>query len=385
MLTVAIFTTTRAEFGILTPLIHQIGKTPEIEYMLFAGGSHLAYEHGKTINEIKQAKVNITDNFDFLMNGDDAFALSKGCGIAINEVAHIFNTHAFDFVILLGDRYELLTIASVAILFKKPIIHIHGGELTYGAIDEQVRHMITKAAHLHFVTCNDYYNNVRYMGEQEWRIVNTGALAVENMIANSNMEKTQPFKDVGLDQNKPVAIMTYHPTTREINVKPEIQIENIFKSLEDYPGQLVITAPNMDEERDVMVKAIMNAVKKNENYTYIESLGMQRYLSLVKHCDFVIGNSSSGILEVPFFKIPTINIGSRQDGRLRHKSIIDTGYDEMSIKKAIEKALKIDFRKELQTMEYKFGDGTASKKMVDAMLTLGKRKDLMNKKLDFPW
>jgi len=381
--TIALFTTTRAEFGLFISLLNNIDKSNDFKYKLFVGGTHLKKGHGETINEIKAKNFKISGVFDYLGNGDTAFNLIKSAGKATQQLADIFNDYKFDFVCILGDRYELLSIAQAAIIFRKPIIHIHGGEATQGAIDEQIRHMITKAAHIHFVSCNEYYQNVRDMGEQEWRIFNTGALAVDNIKNLIPKNKSNLFYELGLNENTKTILMTYHPVTLETRISPKQHIENLLDALDDFDLQVLITSPNMDTENEDIRKAIDNRIDKKK-YFFTESLGAEKYLSMLHYVDFVIGNSSSGILEVPYFKIPTINIGSRQNGRLRHESIIDTDYDIESIKRAIKKALDLNFRNSLKNMVYRFGDGQASQKMVDAIKKLANRKDLMIKKLDFP-
>ena len=383
MTTIAIFTTTRAEFGIFIPLIEKIIESNDMDYKLFVGGTHLKKEYGETINEIKEKGYEITAIFDYLTNDDSPEGLTKSTAKATHELAPIFNNESFNFVCVLGDRYELFSIIQTAIIFRKPIIHIHGGEATQGAIDEQVRHMVTKAAHIHFVSCDEYYNNIRNMGEQEWRIFNTGALAVENIKELANISKKEIFSSLNLDENIKTVLLTYHPVTLEKNLSVREQINNLFDALEDYNLQVLITAPNMDAENNVILQEIKNRTD-NKKYLFVKSLGVKKYLSLLPYTDFVIGNSSSGILEVPYFKIPTINIGPRQDGRIRHESIIDTDYNTVSIKQAIEKALTPAFRNTLKNMPYKFGDGQASQKMTNAIRKLANRNDLMIKKLDFP-
>lgn len=361
---VAFFTTARAEFGILSALIREIEKDAALQYLLFVGGMHLAEEYGCTVKEIEEQKFEISGVFDFLLNEDNPFSLAKSVGIATQKAAKIFKEFDFDFVCVLGDRFELLSIVANAILFKKPIIHIHGGEITKGAIDEQIRHMITKAAHLHFVSCNEYAENIRRMAEQDRRIFNTGALVVDNIKRIRKIPKTNLFKELKLNANLPTVLMTYHPVTLELSVSPLEQIDNVFKALKAFNFQVVITAPNIEMGRKDIVNRIKTEVHNKAHYHYFDSLGMERYLNLIPHCIFLIGNSSSGILEVPFFKIPTINIGERQLGRVRHKSIIDTDYSTESIIKSINKALSEGFTNSLKNMAFKFGNGNTARKMV---------------------
>lgn len=380
---IAVFTTSRAEFGILYPLIKQISVEEDIEFILFVGGAHLAEEYGKTINEIKDLGITITDTFDYLLNGDDSFSISKSFGIASYELARIFEKYEFDFVCVLGDRFELLSIIGNAILFRKPIIHISGGERTEGAIDEQIRHMISKAAHLHFVSCEEYAENLQKMGEPARRIFNTGALNVDNMVRLGGISKEELFEELNLDIQKPTAVMTYHPVTLEYSISPNQQVRNVFEALEPFNLQLVVTAPNIEVDRNQIISIINDNMKKNRDLHYFESLGFKQYHSLIPNCEFVIGNSSSGIVEAPYFKIPTVNIGDRQNGRIRHESVIDTGYSVKDIQTGIRRALSSDFRKRLNNMPFKFGDGHAAERIVDIIKGIKIDQDFMRKRLEF--
>ncbi len=367
---IAFFTTTRAEFGIISALIKEIERDNLLKYLLFVGGMHLADEYGNTVQEIQSYKFKISGYFDYLLNQDQPESLAKSLGIATLEIAKIFKDFEFDFACVLGDRFELLAVASNAILFNKPIIHLHGGERTEGAIDEQIRHMITKAAHLHFVSCEEYKKNVHNMAEPSDRIFNTGALSVDNIINQKNISKIKLFKMLKLKANLPTVLMTYHPVTLELNISPLEQIQNVFKAINKFGFQVVITSPNIDTNRHLIVEQIEKEVKNNSDFHYIESLGMQNYISMIPHCCFVIGNSSSGIIEVPYFKIPTINIGDRQSGRIQHESIINTDYSTKSIIDAINKAESKGFRQRLKNMNFKFGNGTAAKQMVEVIKSL---------------
>ena len=382
MLKIAVFTTSRAEFGILSSLLREIRKEDEIDYYLFVGGSHLVIELGKTINEIKD-EFEITDTFDFFFNEDSPYSLSKSLGIEQIELANIFRKYDFDAICVLGDRFELLPIVNTAIIFKKPIIHIHGGETTQGAIDEQVRHMITKAAHVHFVSCDEYKENIRKMGEPESRVFNVGALSVDNIVNNKVIIKSKLFNELKLDKSKNNILLTYHPVTLEYKLEPLTQIKNVFKALDKFNFQVVITAPNNEIDRNIIMGYIENIVNSKRDYHFVESLGINRYLSLIPHCEFVIGNSSSGINEVPFFRIPTVNIGDRQKGRIRHKSVIDVDYSINSIVKGIKIAIEPNFRKRLKKMKYKFGDGHAAERILKILKDIKINEQFMRKESEF--
>lgn len=380
---IAVFTTTRAEFGILSALLKEIGLSKQLQALLFVGGSHLTPETGNTINEINKSEFKITATFDYLLNSDKASKIAESLGIAVVKLSNIFATYKFDLVCVLGDRYELLAIVSNAIIFKKPIIHLHGGEITEGAIDEQIRHMVTKASHIHCAACEEYAQNIINMGEEKWRVHNVGALSVDNIKSIPKLPKYKLFKTLNLDPNKDTILLTYHPVTLEFNISPIQQIKNLFEALNNYQYQIVITAPNVDNDRDQINKYLKDQVNQKKDYHYFESLGFINYLNLIPQCKFVIGNSSSGIIEVPYFKIPTINIGNRQKGRIMHESIINTDYYTKSIIEAINNTKDQNFLNKLSNQHYKFGDGNASKKIVDILINTDINDKLLKKELDF--
>ena len=361
---IAIFSTSRSDFGILAPFISAIQESPSLQSLLFVGGAHLSKQHGETISEIEDYGFGITGQFDYLTKSDDQYSLSYGVSDAVKQVADIFERHKFDFVCILGDRYELLSIVINAILFGRPIIHLNAGEVTEGAIDEVIRSMISKAAHLHFAACEQYVENVRRLGEETWRIHNTGTLSADSMRLVPRIEKNDLFKDIGLDIEKKTILMTYHPVTQEIGVSHKVQIRNLFQALKNYDFQTVITAPNADHQRSIIQSVIDEETSANNSMILVQSLGVKRYYNLIPYCEFVVGNSSSGIIAAPYFVVPTINIGNRQTGRLRHPSIIDVDYSVEAINDAIRKALSSKFRNSLKNMRYMFGDGHAAERMV---------------------
>jgi len=382
--TIGIFTTSRADFGIFSAFLRAVQRTEDIAYCLFVGGAHLSNEYGKTINEIRGSHFTIAATFDYLLNEDTAASLARSAGIEMMNLADIFRLFEFDFACVLGDRFELIPIILNAILFKKPIIHLSGGEITEGVIDDQIRHMVTKAAHIHFVSCEEYARNVENMGEPRWRVFNTGELSIDNLANTQPVPKERLFEELSLDPGRVTAILTYHPVTLEYSVSPRRQVQNIFDALKDQDLQLVITAPNTEVDRETILDYIRDQVKKHPSYHYIESLGSLRFHSMLRYSKFIIGNSSSGIVEAPFLRIPSINIGDRQKGRLRHPSVIDTGYEVDAVARGIQSALEPDFVKGLENMVFKFGSGNASEKMIEAIRSIVVDQKFMRKSLVFP-
>ena len=374
---VAIFSTSRADFGIFEALLNHGNFN---EYHLFVGGMHLLDNLGKSLADTKC--YNITETFDFLSANDTASDKINSLAKEYILLREIFQKYDFDAVMILGDRFELIPIVHTALIYNKVILHLHGGEITEGAMDEQIRHMITKAAHLHFAACEKYAENIKKMGEESWRVHNVGALGMDNMLSIEPITKTILFNQLGLDLKKELVICTYHPVTLEFGITPLQQFENMMSALDNYKGQILMTAPNIDLSYSQILQAIESYSDKGIAI-FVKHLGVQRYLSLISHSDFVIGNSSSGILEVPYYKIPTINIGDRQKGRIRHKSVIDTEYTVESIQKGMEKALDPTFRNSIKDMEYKFGDGHTAEKIIDILKHVKIDQRLLRKRLVF--
>ena len=383
MIKVAIFTTARSEMAFLSPLIKKMNKEAGILPLLFVGGTHLKKEYGNTISEIKKLKIKITENFDYHFSGSSKKNISNSLSKAHKKIGEIFQKFSFDFVCVIGDRFEKLAEVSNAVLYNKPIIHIFGGERTEGVIDEQVRHMITKASHLHFTMSEEYKKNVIQMGEQKFRVHNSGSLSIDNIKSLKKITKKKLFKKLKLNYKKPVVILTYHPVTLEKKIPTLKQIKNIFKAIENYDIQFVITAPGHEHKREEINHFIKKKSEKSNKYIYIKSLGFENLFNLLPYCKFVIGNSSSGCIEAPYFKIPTINIGDRQKGRIFHESLINCGYNTKEIKKSINKALSPNFVKKTKKVKYKFGNGHASNKIVKIIKKIKLNEKFMKKKLIF--
>ncbi|MBN4056221.1 UDP-N-acetylglucosamine 2-epimerase (hydrolyzing) [Rhodothermus sp. AH-315-K08] len=381
MTTVAIFTTTRAEFSIYLPLLQAIERHPNLEYRLFVGGSHLSDTHGWTMSEIQASGVDVSDTFPYLVEGYNPHALALGLSTATHSVADVFERYDFDLLCVVGDRYELLAPVGNAILFGIPILHLHGGERTEGAIDEQIRHMVTKASHLHAVACEEYRQNVISLGEQPWRVHNTGALGIDRIASEAPLPKAVVFAELGLREDAPVVLMTYHSMTREAPVSRSGQIDNIFDALAEHDFQVVVTLPNVDTGFEDVVNRTRHRVGERPSWQIVKSLGSQKYHSLVRHSVFVIGNSSSGIIEVPYLRVPTIDIGDRQKGRFKHPSVVPAGYSRASIARAILVALSDDTKRQIDLMKYEFGAGCAAQKIINILDDLPSRTELLRKEL----
>lgn len=366
---ICIMTGTRAEYGLLKPLIKRVHDSKEAELQLVVTGMHLSPEFGLTYKEIEQDKYRISYKVEMLLSSDTAVGITKSIGLGLIGFADCFEQLKPDIVIILGDRYEMLAAATAALIARIPIAHIHGGELTEGLIDEAIRHSISKMSQLHFVTTEEYRSRVIQLGEQPDKVFNVGALGVENIKNVNLLSKKELEKELKFQFLSQTAMVTYHPVTLEEGTTKD-SFQNILKILEEKKGLfLIFTKANSDTDGRIINQMIDEFVRRNQDRcrTYT-SLGQKRYLSVLQYCNVVIGNSSSGIIEVPSFGIPTINIGDRQKGRVCAKSVIHCGDCENEIRSAVEKALSKEFQKVCGEVANPYEGKETSKKIFDTIL-----------------
>ena len=381
-----IFTSTRADYGLQRWIIKEMQNNNKINTYIVVGGTHLSKEYGNTIEEILNDNIENIIKVPFLNESLDAFSLTTSIGNGLIQISQIFNIYKPDFIVLLGDRYELFIMAIAALLYQVPIIHLHGGENTTGVIDEQVRHAITKMAHIHMPSTELYAENISKMGEEDWRIHVVGAPGLENIKKLELYRKEEILKISGIDIDKNTIICTYHPVTLEGEDNVKWQIKNLLESLSKFDFQIIFTRPNAEVGSDEIVNMIKKFVNNNPKVYFFDSLGSKLYLSFLKYAKVVVGNSSSGIIEVPSFLIPTVNIGNRQEGRLQLESVIQTGYSVNEICKGIQKALyDIEFLKKIKKIKNSYGDGNTSRYAIKSMKEILKipKEKLLKKKLDF--
>lgn len=381
-----IFTSTRADFGLQRWIIKEMQNNNKINTYLVVGGTHLSEEYGYTIKEILKDDIKNIIKVPFLNDSTDASSLILSLGDGLKRVAPIFFTYNPDYIVLLGDRYELFIMTIAALLYQVPIIHLHGGENTTGVIDEQVRHAITKMAHIHMPSTSLYAENISKIGEEDWRIHIVGAPGLENIKKLELYTEEEILKLTGIDVHKNTVICTYHPVTLEGEDSVIWQIKNLWEALSKFDLQIVFTRPNAEVGSDEIVNRIKKFVDNNPKAYFFDSLGSKIYLSFLKYTKAVVGNSSSGIIEAPSFLIPTVNIGNRQEGRLQPKSVIQTGYSVNEIYKGIEKALyDEEFLTKIKNIKNPYGDGNTSKYVIEAMKEILKipKEKLLKKRLDF--
>lgn len=379
---VAVLTGTRAEYGLLYWTIRAIEEDTDLQLQLIVTGAHLSPDHGFTVNEIEKSAIPIKEKIEVLISSDSKQGIAKSMGLLMINLAQTFERLKPDILLLLGDRYELLAAASTAVAMNIPIAHLCGGESTEGAIDEQIRHAITKLSHIHFTQTEYYKQQIIKMGEEKWRVNNIGFIGFENIKRMKLLSREELEMELQIPLGKKIFVVTYHPVTLE-NDKTEEQIDILLKSIDGSDATIIFTYPNADCGGRLIINKI-KAFRENKTNVYIfYSLGQKKYLSLLKYADIMIGNSSSGILEAPYFDLPVINIGNRQKGRIRFKNIIDVECSAEAIINAIKLAAGKGFTKHMDIDRSFFGDGLCSKHIIEGLKEgLGDSR-LMYKKLHF--
>lgn len=366
---IAVITGTRAEFGILTPLLKKIRSHQDLELQIVACAMHLSPEFGYTIRDIEASGFTVDKKVECLLSSDSAVGVSKSIGLALISFAEVFEEISPDLIIILGDRSEMLAAATGATIANIPIAHIHGGETTEGAYDESLRHAITKMSYLHFASTSKYKKRIIQLGESPDRVYNVGALGLDSVKELELLNKEEFQRSIGFSLSKRNILITYHPVTLETKTASS-QFESILTALDELKDtSFIFTHANSDKEGRVINRMIEEYVSNHSHKAIaFKSMGQLKYLSALKHVDMVLGNSSSGILEVPFFNIPTIDIGDRQKGRISAESVIHCVAESKGISKAIEKAFNPNFRQSIQKQEQIYGDGNSSDKILEVIL-----------------
>ena len=343
---ICIVTTTRADWGLLMPLARLLRDTPGVEIAIAASNMHLMDRFGMTINEITDAGFEVAARVPMDVDGDDEASRAKAAATCMAGMASTFARLNPDAVLLLGDRYEMLAVASAAAIMRIPIIHIAGGAVSEGAVDDCIRHAISKLASLHLTETEEYRRRVIQMGETPDRVIDTGAIGVWNALNIQPLPKDALEAYLGMNLDGDVAVVTYHPATNDSSSTPASQVEAMLTALDAFPDmKCVITYPNNDAGGASTVTILQAYADMHpDRVRLVPSLGMLRYLSMLKIAAVVIGNSSSGIVEVPSAGIPTVDIGIRQRGRTAASSVIHCGNNSSDIVSAIRQALSPEFR-----------------------------------------
>ena len=367
---ICVVTGTRAEYGLLYWLMKEIEADSNLELQLIVTGMHLSPEFGLTYKEVER-EFTINKKIEMLLSSDSAIGVSKSMGLAQISFAEAYEELRPDILVVLGDRYEIFSAVASAMIANIPIAHLHGGETTEGAFDESIRHSITKMSHLHFTATNEYRNRVIQLGEHPSRVFNVGGLGIDNIKKLKLLSKEKFEASIDFKLNKKNILVTFHPVTLENSTaKEQFQILlNVIDELED--THIIFTKANSDTDGRVINNMIDEYVKSNSHKSVaFISLGQLRYLSALQYVDAVVGNSSSGLIEAPSFKIGTINIGDRQKGRIMADSVIDCDITKNSISNAFKRLYSKEFQNELEKVENPYGNGGASLEIKNILKTI---------------
>lgn len=366
---ICVVTATRAEYGLLKCLLDDIKLDNELELQLIVTGTHLSPEFGQTIQQIEADGFNVDKKIEILLSSDTCVGVTKSMGLALISFGEAFDELKPDIVLVLGDRYELIPIVSAANMARIPVAHLSGGELTEGAIDESIRHAVTKLSHLHFTAIEEYSNRVIQMGEQPDRVFTVGEVGLDNLqrIELLSLDAFEQSIEKKLDNKN--LLITYHPETTKDKLEVEHDFRELLSSLDATENTLLIfTKANADVGGRLINKMIDDYVAANQNKAIeFSSLGQLRYLSALQYVDAVVGNSSSGIVEAPSFKVATINIGDRQKGRIRASSTQDVNMCQQEITKAINNLYTEDMIDLLKTVVNPYSKGNSSANITNVL------------------
>lgn len=367
---IAVVTSTRAEYGLLAPVIKKLRdhESSEFKVDLIVTGTHLSIDYGYTVNEIKDDNIRIDHEVTIPIKSASEYDISNNQAEALLRFTDLFIKQRYDAIVILGDRYEMLAIAMAAGNTNTPIFHLCGGDTTEGAKDEWIRHSITKMSYLHFVTNEISRKRVIQLGEDPTRVFNYGSTSIDNILKITTSKK-EALDSICLGDCN-YALCTYHPVTLE-NESVEESINEFLEAIKDFPDlQFIITKSNADQGGAQINALLDNAAQTMYNLNVYSSLGVKRYLSLMKHCEFVLGNSSSGIIEAPALHVPTVNIGDRQKGRLQAVSIINCGKKAEEIKQAIINVQNYDHQKLCKGNISLYGDGHSGEKIANKIMQI---------------
>ncbi len=361
---ICVLTATRAEYGLLRLIIEKLNSVSEFDVKLAVTGTHLSEQFGLTYHEIEEDGFDIDTKIHIIQNSDLPSDISKTMGTALIQFGEYFEHTCPDALLVLGDRYETLAVCCAAMNARIPILHLYGGETTEGALDEAIRHSITKMSYLHFTSTEEARKRVIQLGEEPDRVFCVGSLGIENSQNIKLMTRNELTVNLSIPADRPYAVVTFHPATLG-NDKPEDQMLELLKACERHPELFYLfTKANADSGGLRINQMIDEFADKHENVMAFDSLGSLRYLSALNYCEMVIGNSSSGLIEAPTFGVPTINIGDRQKGREQSTSVINSNTNENDISLAIAKAMSENFKAVAKACINPYGDGNTSDKIL---------------------
>lgn len=378
-----VVTVGRSDYGSYLPVLRRIQADPELKLHLIIAGAHLLPEFGSTAGGIEKDGFEIGERVEIPLSSDSPEGIACSMGLATAGFAQSYARSCPDILVVLGDRFEMHAAALAALPFKIPVAHLHGGEITRGTMDDALRHSLTKLSHLHFVSTKKYARRVMQLGEEPWRIMVSGAPGLENLKSVRLLESGQLEAEYGLHVEPQTLLATFHPVTLEYE-ETETQVDELLAALEACERPVIFTMPNADTNHRVIRRRIKAFVQAHPSAQAAENLGTKGYFSLMSLVAAMVGNSSSGLIEAPSFGLPVVNIGTRQEGRVRAPNVIDAGYRREDIIEAVEKALRPEFRESLRNRTNPYFLEQASDKIVQRLKEVPLDKRLVMKRFNDP-
>ncbi len=381
-LRVGVVTVGRSDYGIYFPVLRLLQADKEIELRLIVAAGHLDPRYGNTVDEIERDGFPIAARVPMKMNGDSREDVAMAIGVGVQEFTSAYRHTQPDVVLLLGDRYEMMSAATAALPSRIPIAHIHGGELTFGAIDDAIRHAITKLSHIHFAATTEYARRIRQMGEETWRVHVTGSPAIDSIRSFEPMTQAELENEFALDLSRTL-LLTYHPVTLEGNDRETLS--NLLAAVSESGHSLLFTYPNADPHNSEIIQRVKEFVATRPNARFVTNLGHRKYHSVQRYVAAMVGNSSSGIIEAATFHLPVVNIGTRQEGRIRGAHVIDVSSSKDAIAKGIATAVNPNFRRSIAHIENPYGNGRAAERIVSLLKSMQRGPTLTVKRfVDYP-
>ena len=376
---IGVVSVSRSDYGIYFPILKAILQEPDLELCLIVTGSHLVSRFGNTIAAIEADGFSIAERVEILMASDSPEGIAKSMGLGIIGLADAYSRQNPDIILVLGDRFEMHSAALAALPFKIPVAHIHGGEETLGAFDNSLRHSITKLSHIHFASTQEYAKRLIQLGEEPWRVIVSGAPGLDNLRMISLLSASELKGKYQVNPALfPPLLVTFHPTTLEYE-HTEWQTKELMIALSESGLPVIFTMPNADTNGSSIRNLIIEYVSKHTNSQSFDNLGTQAYLSLMALSRAVVGNSSSGIIEAASLHVPVVNIGTRQQGRLHARNVVDTDYNHEAILKAIDQVISPKFHKSLQDLKNPYGDGHSTERIIEKLRSVAINDQLLFK------
>ncbi len=379
MRTIGVVTVARSDYGLYLPVLRRIQAEPDLRLHLIVAGTHLSPDFGLTVREIERSGFPIGERVEMLLSSDTPEGIAKSMGLGTIGFAQAYARFRPDILLVLGDRFEMHAAVVAALPFAIPVAHIHGGELTLGAIDDALRHSITKMSHLHFVATEEYARRVIQMGEEPWRVTVSGSPGLDSLLSTRPLSRAELERRYRLDLSAPFLLVTYHPVTLEIE-QLETQMNELLAALDEVGMVTVFTYPNADTRSRLVIQMTREYAATRPHVQVVVNLGTPGYVSAMRLAAAMVGNSSSGIIEAASFRLPVVNIGTRQQGRTRGKNVIDVGYGREEIVAGIRKAISPEFRAGLTDLVNPYGDGHAAERIVRRLKEVELNDQLLRKK-----